>query len=66
VRSFHDPLFAQSLRLIAALPDDAKGEQLRSAGAGMEDAVYVSPMLRPDTIRINSLSVVRAETIRRS
>jgi len=38
VRSFHDPLFAQSLRLIAALPNDAKTEQLRAGGAGMEDA----------------------------
>jgi hypothetical protein len=38
VRSFHDPLFAQSLRLIAALPSDAKAEQLRAGGAGMEDA----------------------------
>jgi len=38
VRSFHDPLFAQSLRLIAALPNDAKAEQLRAGGTGMEDA----------------------------
>jgi len=38
VRSFHDPLFAQSLRCIAALPDDAKAEQVRAGGTVMEDA----------------------------
>jgi hypothetical protein len=36
VRSFLDAQFAQALRVIDALPNNAKAEQLRAGGAAME------------------------------
>ena len=38
VRSFLDAQFAQALRVIDALPNNAKAEQLRAGGAAMEEA----------------------------
>jgi len=46
VRSFHDAQFAQSLRVLAALANNATAEQLRAGGAAMEEAaLYIGVRL---------------------
>jgi hypothetical protein len=46
VRSFHDAQFAQALRLIATLPNEATAKQLRAGGPAMEEAaLYIGVRL---------------------